>query len=194
MSTPLTGHSIQSSYSQLLIINVGIVSSLHNVADGFGNDSALQISNVAAAINGELFLNSTGTGVVPVLITAFAGQTADLFEIKDSSGLKRLSVDNTYQLAFPNAGGPIYFGNFFSPSGTASGFSIPGSVIFAVDTSLNAAFFGFGSFGGGVNVVFIGNRTTPPGSNPVGGGLLYAEGGALKWRGSGGTVTTIAPA
>lgn len=38
------------------------------------------------------------------------------------------------------------------------------------------------------------NSTAVPGSNPTGGGYLYAEGGALKWRGSSGTVTTIAPA
>ncbi len=42
--------------------------------------------------------------------------------------------------------------------------------------------------------LFIANATTVPGSNPVGGGNLYVEGGALKWRGSSGTVTTIAAA
>lgn len=48
--------------------------------------------------------------------------------------------------------------------------------------------------GGGVGVVAIANASTPPASNPVGGGVLYVEGGALKFRGSSGTVTTIAPA
>lgn len=33
-----------------------------------------------------------------------------------------------------------------------------------------------------------------PTTNPVGGGFLYVEGGSLKFRGSSGTVTTIAPA
>ena len=50
------------------------------------------------------------------------------------------------------------------------------------------------SFGGGDGVLGIANATTVPTSNPTGGGVLYAEAGALKWRGSGGTVTTIAPA
>ncbi|MEU7972163.1 hypothetical protein AB0B48_08975 [Micromonospora sp. NPDC049089] len=50
------------------------------------------------------------------------------------------------------------------------------------------------SLGGGVGVVGVGNATTVPASNPTGGGVLYAEGGALKWRGSSGTVTTIAAA
>jgi hypothetical protein len=50
------------------------------------------------------------------------------------------------------------------------------------------------SFGGGTKVMFIGNANTVPSSNPTGGGVLYVEGGALKYRGSSGTITTIANA
>ena len=49
-------------------------------------------------------------------------------------------------------------------------------------------------YGSGAGVVFLPDCTTPPSTNPSGGGVLFAEGGALKWRGSAGTVTTIAPA
>lgn len=49
------------------------------------------------------------------------------------------------------------------------------------------------SFGSGVKVVFLANATAPS-SNPSGGGILYVESGALKYRGSGGTITTIAVA
>jgi hypothetical protein len=49
-------------------------------------------------------------------------------------------------------------------------------------------------FGGGVKVVGFANATTAPASNPTGGGVLYVESGALKYRGSSGTVTTIANA
>ena len=41
--------------------------------------------------------------------------------------------------------------------------------------------------------VHIANGTAPT-ANPTGGGVLYVEGGALKYRGSSGTVTTIANA
>lgn len=51
-----------------------------------------------------------------------------------------------------------------------------------------------GSYGGGTKVVFIANSTAVPSTNPVGGGVLYVEAGALKFRGSGGTVTPIAAA
>lgn len=50
------------------------------------------------------------------------------------------------------------------------------------------------SFGGGAGVFFIANAVTVPTSNPTAGGILFVQGGALKYRGSSGTVTTIAPA
>jgi len=50
------------------------------------------------------------------------------------------------------------------------------------------------SFGSGVGVIGIANATTVPSTNPSGGGVLYVEAGALKYRGSSGTVTTIANA
>jgi hypothetical protein len=49
-------------------------------------------------------------------------------------------------------------------------------------------------FGSGVKVIGIANATTVPTTNPTGGGVLYVEAGALKFRGSSGTVTTIANA
>jgi hypothetical protein len=48
------------------------------------------------------------------------------------------------------------------------------------------------SFGGGARVLGIANASTVPTSNPTGGGVLYADAGALKWRGTAGTAWTIA--
>jgi hypothetical protein len=49
------------------------------------------------------------------------------------------------------------------------------------------------SAGGGTGVIFIANSVAPT-SNPTGGGILYVQAGALKYRGSSGTVTTLANA
>jgi hypothetical protein len=49
-------------------------------------------------------------------------------------------------------------------------------------------------FGTGTRVIGLANATANPSTNPTGGGVLYADAGALKWRGSSGTVTTIANA
>ena len=49
-------------------------------------------------------------------------------------------------------------------------------------------------FGAGKGVIAIANAVAAPSVSPTGGGILYVEDGALKYRGSNGTVTTIAPA
>lgn len=48
------------------------------------------------------------------------------------------------------------------------------------------------SYGGGTQVIYINNAAAVPTTNPSSGGILYTESGALKYRGSSGTVTTIA--
>lgn len=91
--------------------------------------------------------------------------------------------------------------------GTPGSGSMPGSVVIAttptgattptdrltIDSKGN---FGFGtaSFGtSSAGVLTIANGTAPT-SNATSAGQLYVEAGALKFRGSSGTVTTIAPA
>jgi len=49
-------------------------------------------------------------------------------------------------------------------------------------------------FGAGKGVIAIANALVTPSVNPSGGGVLYVENGALTYRGSNGTVTTIAQA
>jgi hypothetical protein len=44
------------------------------------------------------------------------------------------------------------------------------------------------------NVAALPNTTSAPTTNAPSGGYLYAEAGALKWRGSAGTITVLAPA
>jgi hypothetical protein len=51
-----------------------------------------------------------------------------------------------------------------------------------------------GALGNTGTHIFIPDLTTAPSTNPTGGGVLYCEAGALKYRGSSGTTTTIAAA
>lgn len=46
----------------------------------------------------------------------------------------------------------------------------------------------------GDGVIYIANATTAPTADSVSGGILYCEAGALKYRGTSGTVTTLGPA
>lgn len=82
---------------------------------------------------------------------------------------------------------------------TTTGTKIP---LYCASGSSNIQFAGVGvaavatqiGFGGGEGVVAIVNAQTLPTTNPSGGGILYVDAGALKYRGSSGTVTTLAAA
>lgn len=58
----------------------------------------------------------------------------------------------------------------------------------------NIGFRTSSQFGSGQGVIAVANAIVAPSGNPAGGGILYVENGALKYRGSNGTVTTVAPA
>jgi hypothetical protein len=58
----------------------------------------------------------------------------------------------------------------------------------------NIGFRTSSQFGGARGVVAIANAAVAPSVNPLDGGILYVENGALKYRGSEGTITVIAPA
>lgn len=77
-------------------------------------------------------------------------------------------------------------GSLYINTGTKQGSGIVGSFAFFADSG--------SIFGGGEKVIFIANATTVPSSNPTGGGILYCEAGALKYRGSSGTITTLGAA
>lgn len=78
------------------------------------------------------------------------------------------------------------------PSGFPNGIAVAaGGVLALSGTNIGVNMTSFGT--SAVGVISIGNGTAPS-SSPAGGGQLYVESGALKYRGSGGTVTTIANA
>jgi len=79
---------------------------------------------------------------------------------------------------------------FTAASGTAGN-----AISFTQALSLTAAgnlLLGGTTDPGGTKVLYIGNGTTP--GTPTSGGVLYVESGALKYKGSSGTVTTLGAA
>lgn len=58
----------------------------------------------------------------------------------------------------------------------------------------NVFLLGNAGLGNGTGVISIANATVVPSTNASGGGILYVEGGALKYRGSSGTITVLGPA
>lgn len=91
-------------------------------------------------------------------------------------------------------------GDLVLSSAVASGtvqLSANGGTLWVVDSGVAAApnvAIGVQSFGGGKGVVSLCNANTVPTTNPVGAGILYVQAGALKYRGTSGTVTQLAAA
>lgn len=78
-----------------------------------------------------------------------------------------------------------------------------GAIVFSTDSgstlalalsAKNLSFGPAGPFGSGSRVIGVQNCVTAPSINPSGGGVLYANGGALIWLGSSGTFTTMGAA
>jgi hypothetical protein len=126
----------------------------------------------------SLWAESSTASVKTILARGAASQTANLQEWQNSAGTVQARV-------------------------TASG-SVGMSALQAADGNTVMVFAGGGrnfgilgvspTYGGGASVLHIGNAATVPTSNPTSGGIMFVEAGALKWRGSSGTVTTIANA
>jgi hypothetical protein len=119
----------------------------------------------------EIIQNRSASGT-PLSELAFVTSTFDL-------------SDNRYAYIQSGGGGSQYIafgtGNGAAPSERARIDAIGNLLLGGTSTP-------------GARVMYIANATTVPASNPSGGGVLYVEGGALKYRGSSGTVTTIANA
>jgi hypothetical protein len=67
----------------------------------------------------------------------------------------------------------------------------PGFVVRRSTSTVSSLSLNTTSLGSGVGVIAIGNANTTPSGTPSGGGVLYVESGALKYKGSSGTVTTL---
>jgi hypothetical protein len=82
----------------------------------------------------------------------------------------------------------------YNPSGDLLVFATGATDRLRLDAGGSMLFGASVTVGDGGRVIGIQNAAVVPTTNPVSGGTLYAEAGALKWRGSSGTITTLAVA
>jgi hypothetical protein len=158
------------------------IDSSGNITDIGGNTARIQNSAAKpyfpdgftsqyyySAITDNVFINSVSGSTTPFLIESSSNTTDNLVTLSikgNNAGTK----GNVLELMDNSATKLFQFHN-------NGNFGVNGS-----------------SYGSGTGVIFIANATTTPSTNPSGGGVLYVEGGALKYKGSSGTVTTIANA
>jgi hypothetical protein len=113
---------------------------------------------------GGLNIINTTSGLTPFIIRGDLNQSVDLLQIQSSLGTTNAWIGSDYRI-MTNGG-----------MGAASWLRV-GS---------NTA-----SLGGGSGVIAISNATTVPNTDPTGGGILYVDTGALKYKGTSGSAATI---
>lgn len=185
----------------------------------FANTPTLVTPNVGAATGTSVNLSShvaLGGGTMPTagLVRVPNGSTQNIISKRNAvdtddtslvhytqpSDSLSIGTDNTFGGARQVSGINVY-----AAPGGAIGIGLGGGTnvyITAAGTgayqNVNLGLYGgapsFPSSGSGVGVFCVGNAGTVPTTNPSSGGVLYAEAGAGKWRGSSGTVTTFGPA
>lgn len=131
----------------------------------------------ASATSGDLSLiSSHDINISPVNNTTVSGSTFNVIAN---------SIDTSCNGQISLLGNPVVINSTLDVTVNSDNdiTLIPGGNIGLGASALNV--------GGGILCVFIPNATTVPTTNPVGGGALYVQGGALKYRGSSGTVTTL---
>ncbi len=138
--------------------------------------------SVGARVSAEVDA-AVSTGIVPgrlkFFTTTAAGSLSERMRI-DDGGFVSFAGDTDTGVSAPATNTlALTAGNSERFRVTTNGISLVGGAV---------------SLGGGVGVAFIANATTAPTTNPTGGGVLYVEGGALKYRGSSGTITTLGAA
>ncbi len=190
-ATPSTG-SPGGSAGQLQFNN----SSAFGGTTGFSYSSnVIAASNTCAITFAET--NNTATAPIRVLVRGAGGGVA--MSANTDAGLEPL-IDiysaGAVRFGTTNWSAACLYGSSVEVYSASSTYLYGGGVISLLMLSSGMQFgaSGSASFGSGTGVIGIENASSNPSTNPSGGGVLYADGGALKWRGSGGTVTTMGPA
>jgi hypothetical protein len=148
-----------------------------------------------------------GTGVVNLGSGQFYKDASGNVGIGTSSPVTKLQIktQTNGNAAFQNStsvAGGVKINCFNDAASVAAPFELDGSTLqfniasterMRIDSSGNLLLKATGAGTSASGVLGMGNATAPT-SSPAGMGQLYVENGALKFRGSSGTVTTIAPA
>ena len=163
-----------------------------NIGFGYGTFYNLQTGSDNTSVGMSALFSTTGSQNTAVGSGAgyyatsgsaniYLGYYAGLYATTQSNELFMNSIDRT------NRAGDIAKSIVYGVQAAA-----PENQTLTLNASV--AIGGAASLGGGKGVVFIANANTVPTTDPSGGGILYLESGALKFRGSSGTITTIAAA
>jgi hypothetical protein len=203
--------TVSGAYPQT--INIGTGTSAHDVIIGSDTSGAETVIKGGSGIsinstgnNGTLSLVS-GTGSISIGADASAhsvtiGNQTGSTSVTINAGTGNIDIGTGNQARATNiATGAADQDVTIGSQTTGSSMSLKtaaGHLTIDQSTSGNVAFkFGVTiNYASGANVIFIGDRTTIPtkAGYSASGGVLYSDGGALKWLGGSSSLTTMGPA
>jgi len=172
-----------------------------------GQYAQFRVNNTTSAVN---YVQATGGATGASAIVGATGSDTNVYLALTTKGagavnfntgggtqfqvLDTVSAANYLQATGAVTGGNVNF--YAAGTDTNVGINVQAKGSAAVQLVNGSAgwMMAVGPYGGGNRVAYIRNTDTSVTSNPSGGGYLYVESGALKYRGSSGTVTTLAAA
>jgi len=149
---------------------INSTTSSSNIAIGYTALKTNVTGSGLTAIGSEALLNSTGNNNTAIgTASGYTNSTGsgNLF-LGYQAGYSETG-SNTLYISNSNTTTPLIWGDFSNK-----------------DIGINSK-----DIAGGAGVIAIANATTAPTGTPTGGGVLYVESGALKFKGSSGTITTL---
>jgi len=168
----------------------GFIGSGSSLGTGTGSDFAIRSSNALAFLTGgateRARIDASGNVGIGTSSPSAKLDVAGSVQIQSTGVLYLNNSDNTNQYYWQNIGATGANNATLTLSRTNAGETL------RVDSSGNLLVGTTSTPTTAAKVIAMGNATAPTAS--ITGGILYVEGGALKFRGSSGTVTTIAPA
>lgn len=169
-----------NNYSAQFIGGLGVIMDGQLTLGSSTNASSLQtIQAGGSGSNVNLSIKTKGTGGITL--------QGSVINILDATGSNGAQVDPGAGVTdFKILSSALGIQLFAASGGNLNLLTVNGN--FAFSTSANP------NFQSGVGIIYIRNNTSVPTGNPSGGGYLYVDSGALKYRGSSGTITTIANA
>lgn len=187
--------------------DVAVNTNKFNVTASSGNTSIAGTLGVTGAItaSGGVVGNVTGncTGSAGSVAAANITGTTLAASVVTSSLTSLGTLTNLLVTRSSPTNGIVATLSATGATGTVIEYNQGGVAVWRAGMVANADEWAIYGYGGGTypkylsllsaGTMFIAN-TTAPGSNPSGGGYVYVESGALKYRGSSGTITTIANA
>jgi len=169
--------------SELVVSSVsavaGIVTLTVPTGHGLVVGEYVSVRNVNSTVNGQYFVFGIPT------VTNF---TIDIEN--PSYNLSQTTIDGiAITTSLNSSGKPAYVYDksqdvWYQISGkvnTAANYSWTGTHLFQAPVTME-------------DLLVLSNLSASVSASPVGGGFIYVEGGALKFKGGNGTITTIAPA